>query len=183
MSTAIDSRIDGLVKRIEILEKKSDILWDCNVMINKSHLVMGASRAIIWHSKLEHPRHLSLQHVKLLDQLYVVVRNKVWIADPYAEAIRLYNHLYPDGKTRVVNMKGLSRMDKEKVAMAEKQNGTKTPNGLSTVKSEALALGDGVGQPFLVKLNNIVSFATIYNIIIWTVYNFLFILLTVPTNY
>jgi hypothetical protein len=171
--TAIDQRVNDLTLRIETLERKSEIIWDHTIRINKLHLVRGASRAIIWRSKLEHPRHLSPQHVKLLNQLYLVVRNKVWIADPYAEAIRLYEHSYHDGKTRVVNLKGLSKTDNEKVAMAEKQqNGAKTRDALSIVKSEALGLGSDVDQPFLVKLNSIVSFTTIYNII-WTI-QFLF---------
>ena len=43
------------------------------------------------------------------------------------------------------------------------RNSSKVPDGLGTVKVKALALSDYVGQPFLVKLNDIVSFVTNYN--------------------
>ena len=111
-----DPRIDDLIGRFELLESKYEILWDRSI---KSHVLESASRTI-WCAKLKHPRYLAPEHVKLLDQLYLEVRRSTWtIKDPYAEAIRLYEGLYPDGTSR--NERGLSAKDRRKIAKAEKE--------------------------------------------------------------
>jgi hypothetical protein len=112
------SKLDDFISRVELLERKFKISWEASVKLNKSYLVRGASRAILWRAKLKHPRHLAPDHVKLLDQLYLEIRKKTWTTtDPYAEALRIYKRLYRDGRR---DERRLSRKDRRKLAKAEK---------------------------------------------------------------
>jgi hypothetical protein len=98
-----------------------------------------------------------------LDQLYTEVQGKNWtVTNPYTESIWLYKHLYQDRTMR--DNTSLSKREKGILAKVEKQqNPFKAPVGLSTIYAEALAQGK-VDQPFLVKLNHIVSiFTQIHN--------------------
>jgi hypothetical protein len=135
--------------------------------LNKSHLVKGASHAMIWRAMLKTPRHLPPHHIKLLDQLYIELQKKKWLAaNPYTKSLRLYERLY-NGTTR--NEKNLNKKEKVILVNAEKRrNPIKTPVGLSTIHADTLALST-INQPFLVELNRIVSFShtELQTILIW----------------
>ena len=153
----LKSELSQLKIRIEDLERRSEILWDLVMRLNKSHLVRGASHALVWRAKLNVPQHIPPHHIKLLDQLYTELQKKKnWtVAKPYRESIWIYECLYLDGITR--DEARLSNTRKRILAKAEKwRNPSKAPAGLSTIHTEALAQGR-VDQLFLVKLNNIVS--------------------------
>jgi hypothetical protein len=109
----------NLTVRVTVLKEKTSISWDISIKLFKSLLIKGVTQKIIWRVKLWQPYHLSLSQVKLLNDLYVEVHKKKWmISNPYAEAIKLHNHLYPNGHNR--DESSLSRKEKKQLVQAEK---------------------------------------------------------------